>query len=65
MTDTNYEKMLTPRQVADRFAVDPKTVTRWAKLGKLPSIRTPGGHRRYRQSIVDALVVERLETDPK
>jgi excisionase family DNA binding protein len=28
--------------------VDPKTVTRWAKAGKLSSIRTLGGHRRYR-----------------
>jgi excisionase family DNA binding protein len=30
------------------FRVDPKTVTRWAKAGKLSSIRTLGGHRRYR-----------------
>lgn len=61
MTDTNPEKLLTPAQVASRFAVDPKTVTRWAKEGKLPSIRTPGGHRRYRASIVDAMVVEQFE----
>jgi len=27
--------------------VDPKTVTRWARAGKLSSVRTPGGHRRY------------------
>ena len=29
------------------FRVDAKTVTRWAVSGKLTSIRTPGGHRRY------------------
>lgn len=58
------EKLLTPREVADLFAVDPKTVTRWAKAGKLPTIRTMGGHRRFRQSIVEALIVEQLEVPP-
>jgi excisionase family DNA binding protein len=38
---------LTPAEVATAFRVDPKTVTRWAKAGKLRSIRTLGGHRRY------------------
>ena len=40
-------KLLTPAEVAVLLRVDPKTVTRWARLGKLRSIRTPGGHRRY------------------
>ena len=39
------------------FRVDPKTVTRWAKAGKLTSIRTLGGHRRYRETEVRALLV--------
>jgi excisionase family DNA binding protein len=38
------------------FRVDPKTVTRWAKAGKLTSIRTLGGHRRYRENEVKALL---------
>jgi excisionase family DNA binding protein len=38
------------------FRVDPKTVTRWAKAGKLSSIRTLGGHRRYRESEVRQLL---------
>lgn len=38
------------------FRVDPKTVTRWAKAGKLSSIRTLGGHRRYRESEVRELL---------
>jgi excisionase family DNA binding protein len=42
------EALLTPAEVAALFRVDPKTVTRWAKAGKLSSIRTLGGHRRYR-----------------
>lgn len=46
------ESLLTPAEVAAMFRVDPKTVTRWAKAGKLTSIRTLGGHRRYRESEV-------------
>ena len=49
------EILLTPREVADLFGVDPKTVTRWAIAGKLTSIRTLGGHRRFRKSEVDDL----------
>jgi len=46
------EALLTPAEVAALFRVDPKTVTRWANDGKLTSLRTPGGHRRYRESEV-------------
>src|SRR6478735_8674512 len=53
---TEVEKLLTPAEVASLFRVDPKTVTRWAKAGKLNSIRTLGGHRRYRESEVRALL---------
>ena len=44
--------LLTPAEVAAAFKVDPKTVTRWAKDGKLNSIRTLGGHRRYLEAEV-------------
>ncbi|MDQ2625191.1 MAG: BldC family transcriptional regulator [Actinomycetota bacterium] len=50
------EALLTPSEVATLFRVDPKTVTRWAKAGKLSSIRTLGGHRRYRESEVRELL---------
>ena len=50
------EPLLTPREVATLFRVAPKTVTSWAKTGKLTSIRTLGGHRRYRESEVRALL---------
>ncbi|MCY7363742.1 MAG: BldC family transcriptional regulator [Frankiaceae bacterium] len=48
--------MLTPGEVAALFRVDPKTVTRWAAAGRISSIRTPGGHRRFRESEVRALL---------
>lgn len=50
------EPLLTPAEVAAMFRVDPKTVTRWAKAGKLSAIRTLGGHRRYREAEVRALL---------
>ena len=54
------EALLTPAEVASMFRVDPKTVTRWAKAGKLSSIRTLGGHRRYRETEVRELLTGML-----
>jgi excisionase family DNA binding protein len=54
--DRQPEVLLTPAEVASLFRVDPKTVTRWARAGKLTAIRTLGGHRRYRQSEVQSLL---------
>ncbi len=49
-------RLLTPGEVASMFRVDPKTVTRWAAAGRISSIRTPGGHRRFRESEIRALL---------
>ncbi len=48
--------LLTPSQVAALFHVSPKTVTRWANAGKLSSICTLGGHRRFRRDEVERLL---------
>jgi excisionase family DNA binding protein len=48
--------LLTPAGVAALLFVDPKTVSRWAIAGKIPSTRTPGGHRRFLRSDVEALI---------
>lgn len=59
------ERLLTPGEVASLFRVDPKTVTRWAASGRISSIRTPGGHRRFRESEVRALLLgEPSESTP-
>ena len=50
------EALLSPAEVAALFRVDPKTVTRWAKAGKLTALRTLGGHRRYSESEVLTLL---------
>lgn len=52
----SIDKLLTPGEVAVLFRVDPKTVTRWAKDGKIGAIRTPGGHRRYKESEIRAVL---------
>jgi len=57
------EALLTPAEVAKMFRVDPKTVTRWAKAGRLRSIRTLGGHRRYVEAEVRGLLNAGLERD--
>ena len=43
-------ELLTPSEVAAMFKVNPKTVTRWARAGKISAVRTLGGHRRFRAS---------------
>ena len=47
---------MTPGEVATLFRVDPKTVTRWANDGRINRIRTPGGHSRFRESEVRAML---------
>ena len=50
------ERLLTSAEVAAIFGVDPKTVSRWALRGRIPSVRTPGRHRRFREAEVRALL---------
>jgi len=50
------DRLMTPGEVANLFRVDPKTVSRWAISGRIPSLRTPGGHRRFRETDVRALL---------
>jgi excisionase family DNA binding protein len=58
-SDTEPEnRLLTPAEVAALFRVDPKTVTRWAQQGKLHSIRTLGGHRRYSEAEIQSFLGE-------
>lgn len=40
-------RLLRTREVALLFRVSERAVTDWARRGRIPSVRTPGGHRRY------------------
>ncbi|HZD71074.1 MAG TPA: helix-turn-helix domain-containing protein [Actinomycetes bacterium] len=48
-------------EVADILHVSPKTVSRWAKEGKLPFLKTLGGHRRYPEARIRELASELQE----
>jgi excisionase family DNA binding protein len=57
VTDVSEPTLLRPGEVAAMFGVNAKTVARWAKEGRIRSIRTPGGHMRIYAEDVRALVV--------
>lgn len=60
--ETAPDALLTPAEVAALFRVNPKTVTRWARAGKIAAIRTLGGHRRFRASEIRRCL-EDMETE--
>lgn len=57
------EALLTPSEVAALFRVNPKTVTRWARAGKLNAIRTLGGHRRFKASEIRKCLEEMSQAE--
>ena len=64
MADSQHaDALLTPAEVAALFRVNPKTVTRWARAGKITAIRTLGGHRRFRASEIRRCL-EQMEHQP-
>lgn len=49
-----FEVLLTPAETARLLAVSPRTITKWAKEGKLRCTWTSGGHRRFPADAVRA-----------
>lgn len=62
MDENVTDQLLTPGEVAKLFRVDPKTVSRWAARGVIPFVKTPGGHRRFRESDIKALLEKGTNT---
>ena len=60
---TEEPRYLRAAEVADILYVSPKTVSRWAKEGKLPFMKTLGGHRRYPAAKIRELA-EELREEP-
>lgn len=56
------ERLMKPGEVAPLFNVQESTVKRWARSGKIPSVRTPGGEIRIRPSDVAALFARQAVT---
>lgn len=52
------ERYLRTSEVAQRLQVSPKTVSRWAKEGRLPYVATLGGHRRFPERHIEGLLEE-------
>ncbi|WP_046470804.1 BldC family transcriptional regulator [Allosalinactinospora lopnorensis] len=48
--------LLTTAEVAAVFRVHPETVKNWTRRGALSSLRTLGGHHRYRKAEVNRLL---------
>ena len=63
MEPEEEDALLTPSEVAAMFRVNPKTVTRWARAGKISAIRTLGGHRRFRASENRQFLAQTEETE--
>jgi excisionase family DNA binding protein len=51
-------ELLTPGEVATMFRVNAKTVTRWARAGKISAVRTLGGHRRFQATEIRGFLAE-------
>jgi excisionase family DNA binding protein len=56
-------RYLRTTEVAAILQVSPKTVSRWATEGKLPFLKTLGGHRRYPAEEIRQLA-EELRVQP-
>jgi len=61
MDTPETEELLTPSEVAAMFRVNPKTVTRWARAGRISYIKTLGGHRRFKASEIRRLLADAEE----
>ena len=62
----DLEVLLRTTEVARRLQVSARTVLAWAQAGKLPSILTPGGHRRYpAQGVEQVLQIMTAAGEPR
>lgn len=50
------DSLLTSYQVGSILQVNPSSVNKWVKDGRIPAFRTPGGHRRIRAADVVAFL---------
>jgi len=60
MDEQTTQIPLSPKEVAQQLGVAPVTIRLWAQSNKLPFTTTAGGHRRFRQSDIDAFVSQHM-----
>ena len=56
--EASDDDLLTSAEVASLFGVDRRTVVLWAKRGRIPALRTPGGQHRFRAEEIRGLLDE-------
>jgi excisionase family DNA binding protein len=56
--EASDDDLLTSAEVANLFGVDRRTVVLWAKRGRIPALRTPGGQHRFRAEEIRGLLEE-------
>jgi excisionase family DNA binding protein len=64
MPDDNSPAILTTGELARMARVERNTVTRWARDGRFPSIRTAGGHYRFHAAAAEAFLGRRSQPRP-
>lgn len=52
---TQPSPYLTATEVAERFRISPESVREWARTEKVPAVRLPGGHYRFRLEDIEAI----------
>lgn len=57
-------KLIASGAVAEILGVNAKTISRWAQQGRIPSVRTLGGHRRFDPDVIEAIAHELREEEP-
>ncbi|MGC4959758.1 helix-turn-helix domain-containing protein [Actinomadura citrea] len=55
------DRLLTGAEIAALFRVNRRQPAEWVRQGRIKSVRTPGGHHRYRESAVRALLADEAE----
>lgn len=53
---TKRQVLLTPAQAGEIFGVSGRTMSRWAREGRVPTIVLPSGHRRFRPEDLELVV---------
>ena len=62
---SHMPEIIMPGAVAKLFGVDPKTITRWCRQGRLQAIKTRGGHRRFHRDYIAKVLAGSVEMYPE
>ena len=62
--DKLSERLLRTSDVAVLFQVSERTVSEWGRRGRIPSVLTPSGHRRYPAAAIRELLIAASEGRP-